>query len=294
MAISPNTLTAPVARPRRWLHAFAALLFLAVATPAAHAQWQVQDEPAENSLSSIQQDTSNIKTGVDDVNKVLGTTADANGTTINGTLNNINNKFVIGSYESNVPGTRTVDPVQALPADTTVLDNGAHCNNVAPAQQSNCQQIVALENAQYRYMLTMYATSKTRDDMLRTLLTERQQINSNDPNQYGKLEDNTNKLTALYNLIALDHQQMQSVNYAYEANLRFLRAQQTQLADAAASGKSTSSGPSISLPGGGSIDMGSVVSGLTTGVALKLALNGVASTPPADMQRLSIDTSNGW
>jgi len=282
-------------RPRRWIHAIAALLFIAFATPAAHAQWQVQDKDAEGTLNNIKSDTGDIKTGVDNVNKVLGTTSDANGTPINGTLNSINNKFVIGAYDSDVPGTRTADPVQALPADSTVLDDGSHCNDVTPAQQGNCQKIVALENAQYRYMLTMYATSKARDDTLRKLLNERQQINTSDANQYGKLEDNTNKLTALYNLIAIDQQQMQSVNYAYEANLRYLRAQQTQMANAAASGKSASSGPSISLPGlGTDINVGSVVGALTTGVALKAALNGIASTPPSGMQTLSIEKTNGW
>ncbi|WP_266157213.1 hypothetical protein [Dyella silvatica] len=272
---------------RRLLGAMTLAVMLSIAAPAAHAQWQVQDTDAENTLSNIKGDTGKI-------NSVLGTTQDGNGT-INTNLNNINNKLVIGAYNQNAPGPRVADPQQALPAATTVLDDGAHCSLVATAQQANCQQIVAIENAQYQYMITMYTTSKTRDDMLRTLLTERQNIQAGDANQFGKLEDNTNKLTALYNLIALDRQQMQSVNYAYEANLRYLRSKQTQLADAAASGQSPpGSGGSINIPGVGNVNIGSVLASMTTGVILSAALQGQQSTAAPGMQKLSIESTNGW
>jgi hypothetical protein len=135
--------------------------------------------------------------------------------------------------------------------------------------------------------------------MLRTLLTERQNIQagqSGDANQYGKLEDNTNKLTALYNLIALDRQQMQSVNYAYEANLRYLRSKQTQLADAAASGQSPpgSGGGSINIPGVGNVNLGSVLASMTTGAILYGALQAQQTTAAPGMQKLGIESTSGW
>lgn len=280
---------------RRLLGAMTLAIMLCVAAPAAHAQWQVQDSDAENTLGQIKGDTGNIKTGTDDINKVLGTVSDGNNFSINGNLNNINNKLVIGAYNQDAPGKRVDDPQSALPAATTVLDDGAHCSLVATAQQDNCKKIVAIENAQYQYMITMYTTSATRDTMLRTLLTERQNIQAGDANQYGKLEDNTNKLTALYNLIALDRQQMQSVNYAYDANLRYLRSKQTQLADAAASGQSPpGSGSSINIPGVGNVNIGSVLASMTTGVILSAALQGQQSTAAPGMQKLSIESTNGW
>ncbi|MFC5740022.1 hypothetical protein [Dyella tabacisoli] len=293
MAIPSYARTSAQAVMRRLLSAMALVVLLCVAAPAAHAQWQVKDDAAEQSLD-------NINSGTKDINSVLGTTADGNNNTINKNLDNINNKLVIGAYNKDVPGARVADPQKALPATTaaTTLNDGSYCKTIPDAQQQNCQDIVAIENAQYHFMVSMYNTSKTRDDMLRTLLAERQGIASNDPNQFGKLEDNTNKLTALYNLIALDHQQMLSVNYAYDANLRYLRNQQTQLANAAASGISPpgSGLGSIDIPGIGSIDIGSAISGMTTGLVLYGALQGQQSTPDSGMpmQKLSIESTNGW
>ena len=175
-----------------------------------------------------------------------------------------------------------------------MLDDGTRCKAIAEKQQDTCKEIVALENAQYQYMLTMYKNTATRDSMLRELLKERSEITASDANQFGKLEDNTNKLTALYNLIALDQQQMQTVNYAYEANLRYLRSKQTIAANAASTGKDPSKWDSISLPGLGDVNVGSAISGLATGAALKISLEGAQTTRPAGMQTLSIGESNGF
>ncbi|TCV97224.1 hypothetical protein EC912_101219 [Luteibacter rhizovicinus] len=292
-----NTRTATHTPMRRLFGAIATLLLLCAATPAAHAQWEVTDQTTHDTLGEIKSDTSHISTRTDDLNNVLGTTANGGNQTMNANLDSINKKLIIGdNYSADQPGVRMGDPTQALPTPTSTakLDDGVHCQSVAQPQQATCQKIVDIENAQYQYMLTVYATSKTRDDMLRALLKEREQINSGDPNQYGKLENNTNKLTALYNLIALDQQQMQAVNYAYEANLRYLRATQTLAANAAATGKTTSSLGSINIPGIGGVDIGSAISGLTTGAALATALKGVQSSTPSGMKTLGIGDSNGW
>lgn len=273
-------------RARRLVGAASLLLLFAIA-PAAHAQWEVNDADANATLRQIRGDTQSANTA-------LGTPQDGGGHSMNNNLDAINRKLVIGTYDASQPGPRVKDPAQALPADSTVLDDGAKCSQVASPQQETCQKIVQIENAQYQYMLTMYANSKVRDDMLRTLLKEREQISASDPNQYGRLENNTNKLTALYNLIALDQQQMQSVNYAYDANLRYLRAVQTLAANAASTGKSPSSLGSITLPGIGGVDIGSALSGLITGAALKGALSIAATSKPAGMKTLSIGDSNGW
>ncbi|WP_049623069.1 hypothetical protein [Frateuria defendens] len=294
MAIFAYARTSMDTAVRRLLGAL--VLALCLAAPAAHAQWQVQDTQAESTLDNIKSDTGHISTRTDDINNVLGSTEDGSGQTINKNLDSINKKFVIGSFDKNtVPGARVADPKQVLPGDSTVLDDGSHCSRVTQTQQPVCQQIVNIENAQYQYMLTMYAISKTRDDMLRQLLQERQNIASGDPNQFGKLEDNTNKLTALYNLIALDRQQMQSVNYAYEANLRYLRSQQARLADSANTGRQMGDpGMGIDIPGVGGVTLGSILGALTTGGALKVALEAQRTTPDGNMKRLSIETDNDW
>lgn len=280
---------------RRLCGAMVAVLFACVMAPAAQAQdaWSVKDSEANGTLNDIKGNTGDLKTAV-------GTSKDGGGNTVNANLDAINKKLVIGNTENNQaykdtqPGTRVVDPDEPLPAsDNNVLDDGAGCKAVADAQQETCKKIVAIQNSKYKYMLLMYETNKKRDDMLRELLIERSKITANDANQYGKLEDNTNKLTALYNLIALDQQQMATVNYAYDANVEYLRKTQALMARGANTGKKPSSWTNISLPGVGSVDLGSALGTLATGVALSTALNSVKSTAPDGLQRLSIGNSNG-
>ncbi|SFW62916.1 hypothetical protein [Luteibacter sp. UNCMF366Tsu5.1] len=288
-----STLRRQNALLHRLLGAAAFALALSLAAPAAHAQWAVNDANANATLKQIETHTNDTVTQTTDINSVLGKTL-GDGSTVNGNINAINEKLKIGTYDEKQPGARVKDPTQTLPEDTTKLDDGTRCKAVAQPQQATCQQIVDIENAQYQYMLTMYKNTATRDAMLRELLKERAAIQASDANQFGKLEDNTNKLTALYNLIALDQQQMQTVNYAYEANLRFLRAKQTIAANAASTGKQPSDWGSISLPGIGDVNIGSAISGLATGAALKASLDGVQSAKPSGMQTLSIGDSNGF
>ncbi|WP_413623775.1 hypothetical protein [Luteibacter sp. Lutesp34] len=226
--------------------------------------------------------------------RVVDNTAAGKIDTSNKKLDSLSNRFNLGAYDNKKPGTRMENPAEVLPkaADAAAtLDDGVHCDTVAADQKETCKKIVAIENAQYKYMLTVYETSAVRDQTLRDLLSERSGLSAND---YGKLEDNTNKLTALYNLIALDRQQMEAVNYAYEANLRYLRALQAQKAESAQSGAPAGKTNGIDLPGLGSIDVGDIIKSLTTGAVLQAALDGSQSTEPPNMQRLQIGRSDSW
>lgn len=307
MANHTHRLKRPNAAFRRLLSGAALVLALLVAAPSAHAQWAVNDAEANQHLGEIESHTNDTATNTKDtvtqttnLNNVLGTKNDTYSTsTVNGRLDSINRKFQIGNYDDKKPGARVANPTQALPASGgPPLDDGSSCNTVAQPQQATCKQIVDLENAKYKYMLLMYETTATRDTTLRDLLTERENIASGDQgdiSQYGKLEDNTNKLTALYNLIALDHQQMESVNYAYDANIRYLRAKQTLAANSAATGKDPSSTPGgIDIPGVGNVQIGQLISGFVTGAALSVALDGVATSKPSGMKTLKIGESNGY
>ncbi|MBB3227107.1 hypothetical protein FHW69_001708 [Luteibacter sp. Sphag1AF] len=286
----------PVAR--RFVGAVASLLLFCAVVPNAHAQWEVTDSQVTSNTSAIKDNTGEIKTNTANMRDAIGNQGSGGNNTVNANLYHIDQKLTLAddNYLNTQPGTRMADPTVNLPtaASSAKLDDGSRCKSVAQPQQATCQKIVDIENSQYQYMLTVYETSKTRDTMLRDLLKEREKINSSGPNQFAMLENNTNKLTALYNLIALDHQQMLAVNYAYEANLRYLRQTQTLAANAAATGKTTDSLGSISIPGIGSIDIGQAISGLTTGMALGAALDGVATSAPSGMQRLSITDSSSW
>jgi hypothetical protein len=297
----------PVSRVigRRFYAAVASLLLACVLAPAVHAQdaWSVNDSQANDKLSNIKDNTKGTNDDTTAMKNALGDSNAGGGKTVNANLDAINKKLFIGSannnqpYKDTQPGPRVVDPDQALPASSSTaatLNDGSDCTQIPDAQQDNCKKIVAIQNAQYKYMLTMYENNKARDTMLRELLKERSNITADDVNQYGKLEDNTNKLTALYNLIALDQQQMATVNFAYDANLQFLRASQAQLARQANTGKPKASWTSINLPGVGAIDLSSQISGLISGVALTTALDSVQSTAPKGLQTLAIGKSNGW
>lgn len=244
-------------------------LVFALSWPA-HAQWKVEDTKTNDALG-------------DNRNGSISTN-----------IYNINNKLKVIANESK-PGDRIADPTPALPKpddETATLDDGKQCETVAKAQTDTCKKIVDIENAQYKFMLSVYKTSNDRNEVLKTLLTERNGLKADD---YGKIADNTNKLTALYNLIALDRQQMESVNYAYEANLRYLRATQARAADSAqtGSGKSGGGGGGITLPGLGEVNLGAVISGLTTGAVLKGALDAQQSSV-SGMKTLSISEGNSW
>lgn len=288
---------------RRIYAVITALLLACVLAPSVHAQdaWSVNDSQANDKLSDIKDNTKGTNDDTTAMKNALGDSNAGGGKTLNANLDAVNKKLFIGSDSNGQPftrpGDRVADPAQPLPASGSAeatLDDGSSCTQLPDAQQANCKQIIAIQNAQYKYMLLMYETNAKRNTILTALLDERSKITADDVNQYGKLEDNTNKLTALYNLIALDQQQMATVNYAYTANLTYLRTAQAQLARSANTGKPKASWTTISLPGIGSVDLGSQLSSLVSGVALTAALQNAHSTKPAGMQTLSIGQSNGY
>lgn len=235
---------------------------LFVARPA-HAQWQVTDK-------EVTQNTGNTADNTKQIEKDLS----------------------IDKYKYASPGDRIEDPKQyPLNQSTTTDQDKQLCSRLPEAQQAGCIEIVETEDAQSQYMKVMYETTAKRNDRLNKILEERQGISGSN---LGALEDNTNKLVALYTLMAIDRQQMESVNFAYETRLRYLRNQQTQLANAAATGTPMDSTGGLGIPLGGSIDVGSLMTGLTTGVALKAALSGVQSPTPSGMRTLSSGESNGF
>lgn len=264
-------------------HAFILALYLPavmaiclIASPA-HAQWHVVDDQANSTLDQIQDNTNSTERSTK--------STDEHAKNIEEYTSNIDKNLHIGAY--NGPGERVADPQLAL-ASAALEDGLSRCSRVAENQQTFCKEIVKTQNSQYLYMKTMYDNTKTRNDKLQELLKEREKIGES---EFGKLQDNSNKLIALYTLLEIDRQQMESTNYAYEARLRYLRDQLTNLADAASSGKAPNS---PDLPALGDVDMGDLVRGMTTGLALKVALDASQSPEPSGMRTLSLGHSDGW
>ncbi|HEV7775874.1 MAG TPA: hypothetical protein VGO76_03355 [Luteibacter sp.] len=259
----------PVEGRRVWRRMAGALvLLLCLAATSAHAQWEVVDKTGNSSLSNIDKSTSDADKQVKAINQnqTIGSATPAS-------------KYSLVDR----PG---------MDLATAALEDGiSQCTKLVDKQQANCQEIVKTQNAQYMYMSAMYKITTDRNNSLQAILQEREGIKSQ---EFGKLEDNTNKLTALYTLLAIDHQQMESVNFAYETRLRYLRTQQTELANAAATGNPPDSGSSINIPLLGPIDTNSLISTLTTGAALEVALRAQQSPTPSGMKTLSVGQSNGW
>ncbi len=275
---------------------------------ALHAQsmddtdgWHVTDKSTHDKLDALYNKN---KDGVQDIDTHT---------------RNIDSNFKIGSYVS--PGDRLADPTSttAAPAGasssqspfaTATMEDGMdQCANVAKGQQDTCKEIVHTQNAQYMYMTTAYANTATRNTALQALLKERQNIKSSSCSSSGSsssgstgsggdtstciglLEDNTNKLMALYSLMTLDRQQMESANHAYEARLRYLLNYQARLANAAATGGPTpSSGGSSGSGLPGSIDIGNLISTAVAGGVMAGAL----TTSSVNGPTLGIEKSNGF
>jgi hypothetical protein len=255
--------------PTRLLALIAFLLCLAA--QSASAQWQVVDNDANSKLSDIKDNTHNTDTNTANIAKYLQ---------LSGTQSQ--------------PGTRVEDPKQAFKT-LTIDQDDAQCQQLAPAQLTVCQELAETQNAEYMYMVLMYNTSNTRNDQLKALLDERNKLQQ--ATDYGKLEDNTNKLTALYTLIALDHQQLEATTYAYQTRIHYLEVQQGQIAQAAMSGTKapTSNGSGgFSIGGFDFSDLTSIGTSIASGAALKVALDVAKSPTPSGMQTLGITSSNGF
>lgn len=99
--------------------------------------------------------------------------------------------------------------------------------------------MVKTENAQFIYMVKFHEMTAERLKRLDEIEQERQGL-ENKPENYGKLQDNTNKLLALNTRMELDEAQMQSAMNAYDTRLAYLRTLQAQKTEEALSGKKAS------------------------------------------------------
>lgn len=259
---------------------FHALLILSFAwfVPSANAQWSVVDREANGTLGEAKKKLDDIDRNLESTNEQLGSRAEGGGASINKNLDSLNKRLELGAPNAAAsPGLRVEDPKQ--PWVMLSLDLGAEqCDQIAASQQAFCTELVRTRNAHYMYMKVMFDNSATRNQRLKDLVDARLSFQATD---FGRLQDNTNQMIALQTLIALDQQQMESVNHAYRSRIDYLNRQITNEAHAATSGKSVNSG----LDG----MIGSIVSGIAGGAALKAALNLSRHASEPGQRTLSIE-----
>ena len=186
-------------------------------------------------------------------------------------LNDLNKKLEIDTGDRK-SGDPVEDAKQKIEAHGITLDtNIGRCAGARAEQKAVCEEIVRTENAQYLYMVAMHDITKKRQDRLKAL--EDENFGTND---FGEMQANTNRITALQTRIAIDRAQMESANLAYENRLRYLRAQQVQ------STEETMTGKKKNASGGFWDQIASLGPSLYAGVAMKVALNSVKSSVPND------------
>lgn len=258
----------PMRVPRATLVVF---LLLVLCLGAAHAQ-----DAVAVTDQNVVKNTDSVKTNTDRISKQVGGSSSSDSSdTVNGHLRNID---TVGT--GNAPASSS----SSVAAPTVALVNmpspeTSQCNSVAIAQMANCVEILKTQNSQYQYMKAMYDNTFSREKDLKSLIAERQALRSED---YGKVEDNTNKMIALRAQMDIDRQQMESVNSVYSLRLNYLQAQQTRLAQAASSGSSSSTDNAITNT------IGQIVSGAVLKGALTLQQTNNGA------QTLGIEDTNGF
>lgn len=96
-----------------------------------------------------------------------------------------------------------------------------------------CKEIVETEKAQFKYNLIMSELAGKRYERYWSIANERNKLKEDDA---GKLQSNSNKMTALLTLIGIDAAQQKSYNDVYEARIAYLTASRDALAMRVATG----------------------------------------------------------
>jgi hypothetical protein len=205
-------------------------------TGAASADWRVRDQTLISLMEQIRDD-------------YIGNTDG----TVTHHLNDINDRLVIGGDDFTAGGDRddqAFEPQQEddkLPADkarptaAADVDLSKRCpasglaslTGVAKEQNTVCVEMYRTEIAKYRFSLEMYELAQTRNQKLQEIIEERNALTEED---FGKMEENTNKLVALTAQMDNDRDRYSAYMNAYDARTAHLQKASDVLGRAAISG----------------------------------------------------------
>lgn len=264
-----------------------ALLTLGIAavltTGAASADWKVYDQRVDEVLKDIRDNYIGKKGGtvtdnLDEMNDRLAIKGDD----VSTGEDSADDKKLVVPKEADDKLSET-DPGKPTAAAKVGIDQrcpggsgggiggavggaiGAATGQSIPAQQTIvCKDTYNTEIAMYRFSLEMYALAKTRNTKLHAIIDER---NALDENDFGKMEENSNKLLALQTQMDNDRDRYQTYMQAYSARLTHLQKSSDLLSKQAIGGAEG---------GGGGI--GSVIPGALGAGALAIALRTAAKT----------------
>ena len=225
------------------------VIALAVSTiGGAQAAWQVTDERAQDYLKQINQRVGNGN--------------------VNSRLNDIYDAYRLGSASragDAEPEPSGSEKLSRSAQSTASVGTDERCpparGELASTQRQICQEMIDTERAKYTYSLRMYDLTEKRMRRLKDLEDERSRLGDRD---YGKLQDNSNRILALMSLIQIDAQRHRTYMDAYDARMSYLVSTRDALSRQALHGASS---PSI----------GSIGSAVVGGGALALALEAAKS-----------------
>lgn len=191
--------------------------------------------------------------------------------TANDKLGDIYSSHQIGSHKAS--GEMVTDPELKIEKGTITLTTGTErCKSANQEQKTTCEDIAKTENSQYLYMVKMFEITTKRKEILEEIENERSGLSGE--KDFGKLQNNTNKLLALNARMSLDRAQMESAMHAYETRLRYLRQFQAQQTKDRLTGNKTGEGSS---PFG---DITAIGSTLAAGAVMKTTLETLKSDDP--------------
>ena len=244
------------------------VLGLLAMAPAAHAQWRVVDNSANQKLNTV--------------NDRLGSTPvdGGSGGTVTGNLREMYQQQRISSYNDGDPNNAAADePEEQLsrngPSSAVSMGEADRCprpsaQGVAQTQWALCKEAYKTELAQYNYALQMYEVTRKRQEYLDQLKRERAGLAAH---EIGKLQDNTNRLLILMSQMEIDRQQHDSYMAAYNARMVYLQQASKTLSQQALDGtRSDGGGGGLTGGGGGGGGAAGVVAGLAGAGALRMAL----------------------
>ena len=236
-------------------------------TGAASADWRVYDQRVQEVLEDIRdnyigKDDGTVTTHLKNVNDRLAITGDEYQAGDGGA----DNPTLVQPKENDDKLTDKAKPTQAAGvALAERCPGGTTTTGILAEQHKICQEMYKTEIAKYRFSLEMYDLAQKRNEKLQAIVAER---NALDETDFGKMEENTNKLVALTAQMDNDRDRYTTYMNAYDARVMHLQKSSDLLSKQAITGNSG---------GGGGIVPGAIGAGV-----LALALRTAAQTGERD------------
>lgn len=192
----------------------AGVLFAVLGIGTASAEWWVQDREARQTLKEISARTGNME----NVNKNLDDLREQN--------------RIQGEVYKPAKDEKTKSKVAEAPThrNEATLAQQQCGGKMLADQKAVCDEIVAIDKAQYKYMQEMRELSVARENELQEIMREREQIGEY---EYGKLQSNTNRLLALMAHQRIDQLNMENAQSTFDERKQNRQQQQNSLAEKA-------------------------------------------------------------